>query len=277
MVSIALAAMYLAASIPLARAETRWHYNRSHSVRDLAWGAVRARELHPHEAIVISGVSNEVFWATFPDRAFRTVGVDDVFLAPSADQQRRIDEHPELEDITEFFLPPAILLRALERGQAVVYDASGGRLRNITTQYGLILESSSVDEPRFLDVGNPLFSKQLGAGWYPAGGAIRWMGLRAEVRMGGPAGGGQSLHLVGHAPPELFQNGTARLSIDINSKELANFQLGPENTDFELTARLPDELEGARQISLVLRVSRTWSPPGDNRAISLAFGKIFIH
>jgi hypothetical protein len=272
-----LAAMYIAASIPVARAETRWHYNRSHAVRDLALGVARARELHARETIVISGVSSETFWATFPDHAFRTVGVDNVFLAPGTDQHGEVDEHPELGDITEFFLPPAILLRALERGEAVVYDASGGRLRNITTPYGRVLEGLKLDAPRFLDVGNPLFSKQLGPGWYAPDGAIRWMGLRAEVHLGGPRSGGQSLHLVGHAPQELFQNGTVRLVVHVNSHELANFQLGLENMDFELTAPLPGDLAGSQEISFVLDVSRTWSPPGDGRAISLAFGKIFIH
>jgi hypothetical protein len=275
--SVGLAAMYLASSIPVARAETRWHYNRSHAVRDLALGAARARELHPSEALVISGVSSETFWATFPDHAFRTVGVENIFVAPGAEQQQLIDEHPEIEDITEFFQPSAILLRALERGQAIVYDVSGGRLRNITTVYGLILEASRVEEPRFLDVGNPLFSKQLGTGWYSPDGTIRWMGSRAEVRLGGPTAAGQSLHLIGHAPEELFQNGTVRLRIDINSRELANFQIGRENMDFELAVPLPYDLKGSRQISLVLDVSRTWSAAGDGRSISLAFGKIFIH
>ena len=87
-VSVGLAAMYLAASIPVARAETRWHYNRSHAVRDLTLGVARARELHPSEALVISGVSSETFWATFPDHAFRTVGVENIFVAPGADQQQ---------------------------------------------------------------------------------------------------------------------------------------------------------------------------------------------
>jgi hypothetical protein len=205
------------------------------------------------------------------------VGVENIFVAPGAYQQQRIEEHPEIQDITEFFLPSAVLLRALERGQAVVYDASGGRLRNITTAYEFILESSPVEEPRFLDVGNPLFSKQLGTGWYPPDGTIRWMGARAEVRLGGPPAAGQSLHLLGHAPQELFQNGTVRLTVHANSRELANFQLGPENVDFELAAPIPGDLKGTSQISLVLDVSRTWSAPADSRAISLAFGKIFIH
>jgi hypothetical protein len=274
--SFGLAAIYLAAAIPLARAEVRWHYDRSHAVRDLTLGAQRAREIHPRQALVISGVSNDVFWATFPDGAFRTVGVENIYVSPVAYQRQRIEEHPEIQDITEFFLPSAILLRALDRGDAVVYDASGGRLRNITTQYSFVLEASKVEEPRFLDVGNPLFSKQLGTGWYSPDGTIRWMGPRAEVRLGGPVAAGQSLHLLGHAPQELFQNGTVRLTVDINSRELANFQLGPDNVDFELAMPLPNDLKGTGAISLVLGVSRTWSAQGDGRTISLAFGKIFI-
>jgi len=275
-ISFGLAAIYLAAAIPLARAETRWHYDRSHAVRDLMLGAQRAREIHPRQAIVVSGVSNDVFWATFPDGAFRTVGVENIYVSPVAYQRQRIEEHPEIQDITEFFLPSAILLRALDRGDAVVYDAAGGRLRNITTQYSFVLGASKVEEPRFLDVGNPLFSKQLGTGWYPPDGTIRWMGPRAEVRLGGPVATGQSLHLLGHAPQELFQNGTVRLTVDINSRELANFQLGPDNVDFELAVPLPSDLKGTGAISLVLAVSRTWSAQGDGRMISLAFGKIFI-
>jgi hypothetical protein len=116
----------------------------------------------------------------------------------------------------------------------------------------------------------------LGTGWYSPDGTIRWMGPRAEVRLGGPVAAGQSLHILGHAPQELFQNGTVRLTVDINSRELANFQLGPDNVDFELAVPLPNDLKGTGAISLVLGVSRTWSAQGDGRTISLAFGKIFI-
>ncbi len=275
LISAVLVAVYLTASIPLSRAETRWHYNRSHAVRDLVRGVERARQLHPAEAILVTGVSSEVFWASFPDHAFRSIGIENVFIAPSTGSQQ-IDEHPELGDIAEFFLPGAIALRALERGEAVVYDASGGPLRNITTMYGKMLESANVTEPRFVDAGNPLFRNQLGPGWYSTDGFIRWMGLRAAVRLGGPSGQGQSVHLVGHAPQELFQNGTLRLSIHIDDQETANFRLGPDNVDFDLAAPLPSSLRGRNLISLVLEVDHTYTPPADGRPLSLAFGKIFI-
>ena len=64
--------------------------------------------------------------------AFRTVGVYDVYLTPDTQIKRRADYGHRID---KYFLPASETLVALERQRALVYDASGPRLVDITAQY----------------------------------------------------------------------------------------------------------------------------------------------
>ena len=75
-----------------------------------------------------------------------------VYLA--AGSQQRIAAHPEAGDSGSFVLPVNGAAQALQRGELVVYDASGPRLRNITALYAAIPRETKL--PERLDAAVPL-------------------------------------------------------------------------------------------------------------------------
>ena len=161
-----IAGTYLASGVALAHTATVWQYERSVQVRNLVWGVENARQRHPKSIILLKDVDSLVFWSSLADSVFRVIGIKDVYLTP--DSLQRIDPHPELADLNEFALPAALTAKVLQNGTAVVYDASGGPLRNITSVYEhTFLASYTPQLTRRVEPGNPLFDHQLGEGWYP--------------------------------------------------------------------------------------------------------------
>ena len=85
-----------------------------------------------------------VFYLSMAHDAFRAVGVYDVYLTPDNQISRRADyAHP----IDKYFLPASETLVALQRERALVYDASGPRLVDVTPQYSKLSPSKLKGAP----------------------------------------------------------------------------------------------------------------------------------
>ncbi len=101
--ALALAGIYFASSLPAARALTTWRYHLGERVESLVAGLVRARELYPDKAILLSDLPSDVFWGALVDKAHWTAGVQNVYLVPGSESA--IQAHPELASVSDYVLP----------------------------------------------------------------------------------------------------------------------------------------------------------------------------
>lgn len=273
--ALILAGVYLASTLPQARAWTKWRYERSREVRKLALGVARAHQLYPAKTILLVGVSDDLFWSGVFDNPFRLFGADEVYLAPGSEST--IQARPEFGEVSDYVLPANTALKALERDQIVVYQVGGERLRNVTGLYGRIAGSLwGAEEPRRVFVGNRLFAAQLGPEWSDIEGGNRWMSMQASLRMGGPFRPGQRLYLSGYCPAGLLKGGPARLTVAVDGQSLPPAFLRHGDVRFELDFPLPDALVGTAQVTVSVELDRTFTPPGETRRLGLVFGSFQI-
>jgi hypothetical protein len=273
LLAFVLAAVYLGVSLPVARTTLRWHFERGRMARTLVYGLARARQLHPGKTILLTGVTTDLFWTAVFDKPYRLLGLTHVYLAPGAEDN--IEDHPELGDLQEFILPPSVALHALEQKQAVVYDAAGDRLRNVTGPYYALARNrwSRSELPRRIDAGNPLFASFLGPEWYPIEAGYRWMPRQATLRLGGP---GRTLRLAGFCPKEQVRSGPVHLLVRVDGHAFAPVALYRGNAPFEVAFPLPDTLAQTGELRIVLEVDRTFARPEDGRPLGLVFGSIGV-
>ena len=102
------------------------------AVKQLLSDTSRVRAENPRKTILLTNVPEMVFILSMAHDALRAVGVYEVYLTPDHQTSRWAHyAHP----MDKYFLPASETLVALERQTAVVYDASGPRLVDITAQY----------------------------------------------------------------------------------------------------------------------------------------------
>jgi len=275
--AILLAAVYLASSLPVARSVTRWNYRFSRTSRSLVYGLMRARELHPGKLILLTGLSSDQFWGTIYHKAHWLVGVTDVYLAPGSDQG--IVQRPELGAVSEYVLPSAVAIRALEEDRAVVYSAADDeRLRNITL---IVRETARTrwGEPELpwrVDAGSPLFAEQLGPTWHDIEGAYRWMPKSATVLLRGPVAPGAKLFLSGFCAAEQVKAGPLRVTVAVDGTPAGRAELTKGGAAFDLAFPLPAASVGKPKMEVSIEVNRTFVVPSDGRELGLVFGTISV-
>lgn len=91
-VAALVAACYLLIAVPGAWGAVRFDYERTQEARALVFGVVRARELHPRQAILLTGVTDRLFWTAVWDGAFQAAGVSGIYLDQAS--QSRIAPRP---------------------------------------------------------------------------------------------------------------------------------------------------------------------------------------
>jgi hypothetical protein len=271
----ALAVLYAVLSVPHLLSAVERNYRLTLRVRDLVEGVASAHEQHPNQAILLEGVDNDLFWNALRDRPFRLIGFEQVYLAPGS--QRSIAADLGRGDLNEFLAPAGAVASAIARGQLVVYDARGPRLRNITSSYGAT-SGAAHDEalPRRVDATSPLDAAMLGPEWYPSDGSLRWMPRRATLRIGGPAAAGQKLYLRGICPEDQLRAGPLEVSVTVGlavgDARLPPAAIRAGQNSFELGYELPASLVGKRELAIAVEVSRVIRPASDPRELGLGFG-----
>jgi len=270
-----LAGVYLLSSLPQTRTSTRWRYERAREVRKLVLGVARAQRIHPGKPLLLTGVSDDLFWSGVLDDPFRLVGANEVYLAPFS--EAIIQPRPDFGEVSDYVLPAKIALRALDNDDIVVYQAGEARLRNVTALFQHIASRLwAPQEPRWIDLGNRLFAGQLGTGWGNIEGRHRWMAREATVSLGGPTRPGQTLYLSGHCPAGLLAQGPARLAVSADGQPLGSSELRLGDRRFELALALPDRLVGRTVMDVRLALDRTFTPPGETRHLGLVFGNLRV-
>jgi hypothetical protein len=270
--AILVATLYAFVTVPAAVAGTEWTYRLSERVRNLVAGAAGARSLHPGKTILLQGVDTELFWNAVAFRPFRLAGVEQIYLAP--DSGRSIEARPEIGDPADFALPAAVTVKALQRDEVVVYDASGPKLRNITTAYAA--HPPKWEPPLRVDAGSKLSDYLLDSGWYKSDGDHRWMAKKATLHMGGPAARGAAFHLSGDSPVESLKDGPVTVTVDVDGKPLPPAKILPGQENFQLEFPLPPGVVGKPDIEIGISVDRTFRPASDPRDLGLAFGLLEI-
>jgi hypothetical protein len=265
-----LALAFFSISVPGAWAMARWEHARTQDVRALVFGVVRARKLHPQQVILLSRVSDRLFWATVWDGAFQAAGVSGVYLDPLT--QSFIRQRPGQGNLSQFILPVELLPRALDREEVVVYEVGGLRLRNISRTYAARLQIPPDATARRVDVSNPLAAYLLGPSWHPLSDNHRWMPERATVRLGGPRSASEKLHVSGFCPAVLLEQGPLEMRVSVEGTPLSTVRLSRGDAHFRLDFDLPRELVGRPVVEVEIRVNRTVRHPAWKGGLGLVFG-----
>ena len=266
--ALAIAAVYIAMTLPSTLATSRWSHDISIRVRALVEGVEAAYQLHPKQSIVLEGVDTDLFWNGVLDRPFRLFSLDNVYLAPGS--ERRIDAHPDLGDIDQYILPSGVLANALAHDEVAIYDVRGPRLRNITSSYAA--RPLDTRPPLHVDAASPLTQYLLGPEWYPSDGDHRWMPRRATLRIGAPNAPGRKLYLHGQCPDEQLRSGPLQVTVTVDGAALSPAAIAPGENAFELAFPLPPTVVGKPEMQVSIEVSRVFRPASDPRDLGLVFG-----
>ncbi|MDQ6699442.1 MAG: hypothetical protein M3Z36_04585 [Acidobacteriota bacterium] len=266
-----LACAYLLANVPAARAASKWISNLGRDVRTMVLGIRTAHELHPGKAILISGVDTGMFWAGISEHPFRAIGVPDVYLTPESEQ--KIGNVDKIED---YIYPAALTARGLARDEIEVYRIGHDRPRNITQEYektqGPRLDRSP---PRRVIVTQLHAQDQLGTGWYPIEGTLRWTSQRATLTLGGPTAPGQKLHVTAYCNSVQLKDGPLTMNLTIAGKPLPPAVIR-NCDDLEFQFPLPAELIGQPAVEIGIAADRPSHVPNDDREFGFAFGMFEI-
>ncbi len=127
-----LLAVFLNGSLRYSDSIVDYSYRTGLRCRNLVTGLRYARAWHPDKTILLTSIDDVFFYASIYHDLFKLSGVWDVYLAPDANS---VHQRPDRADIGRFLMPPDDALRATLRNDVVVYDASGVRLREITSRY----------------------------------------------------------------------------------------------------------------------------------------------
>jgi hypothetical protein len=239
-------AVYLETSLPAAWAITQWQHQRGTRVEDLILGVTEIHQAEPGKAILLAGIDTDLFWSGIADAPFRVMEIPHVYLVPGS--EALIQGPPDL--VARYVLPQGLALRALREGRAVVYQADGAILRNVTARYRALAGALwKADPPRFVNLGDTVYAEYLGPGWSAATDGYRWSGA-GTLHMGGPRGAADRLY-VG-----VFGDAGTRLSIRVNGTDLAPQLTGRSNGMSEFAAALPAALAGKDEIEVALSSGR---------------------
>lgn len=261
--AITLAAIYVALVLPRTVRASHWNYALAEKVHDLVAGVVRARQLHPGNAILLEGVDEDQFLNGVRDKVFSLIGANDVYLTPGS--EKHLKQNAEWGQVGDYVLDATAASQALRRNALQVYDVRGSALRNVTSQYRITLRSTGL--PLRVSASDPLAAYLLGPEWYVLDTDHRWMGKRATLRMGAPAEAGRKLYLDGYSAEAL---GEAEVTVSVNGIALSPATVRPGR--FEAAFVLPDAVVGKLEMHVSVEVNRTFRPPGDPRDLGLSFG-----
>ena len=270
-----IAIAYLVVMIVGSRTDLQWWISRSAQVRVMVLGVRAAHEAHPEKAIVLDGLTSALYEDGIAHSAFYPVGIDDVYLTPGSEARLR-SPSDDSGMLNRLVLDPAVMKRAVTHEDVVVYSVVGDHLRNITGDWDGYQGYPVVSqEPRRIEVGNPLFAYWLGPEWHDLEARIRWMPRRATVRLGGPRFEKDRLVLEGFCPGLQLNAGPLHLIVSADGIPLAGTQIAFPESNFRREFYLPPALTGRPAVEVAISVDRVIHDVG-GRELGLVFGTISI-
>ena len=265
--TLALAGVYVGVSIPVGLHVTASFHDRSLRIREIFHGVEALTRDHPDRTIFFKNVNIEIFNDLLLHRAFRLIGINDVYVL--ADNQAELIHSSPLP-AEAFFLDPASVRRELSQNNAAVYDLSSGTPIDVTRQYQSSLLSPSVE------MSDDSHASQLGPTWYSREGAYRWMPKQATVTLRGPAAPSGKLYVKGFCPGAAVRNGPVKLSIAADGEPLLSATIRQPDSGFELSFELPAGLTGKPAVVFQMELDKTFHAPGDARELGLIVSSLAI-
>ena len=268
----ALAAIFLILFAPAAYRSTKWWYTSTVEIRSLLDSVVRIRKAFPDKTILLAGMKADMFWNAVWDGGFPAMGVKEIYL----DEKSRmpIDQHPEIGDVSHYFLSRSAAAALMEKNEIVVFDNTDSGLRNITSTYREILWGTRQSGyPSSVDAGKPQSAEALTGIWNDEDRGARWMGKKAGVRLAGPQTAAAKLRISGFCPGT-WEARTVTVSLD--GKPLGIRRLDTCDSQFHLNFDLPPESLGKHDVLVEVEVDRLFHPQGDERQLGLPFGTFEI-
>ncbi len=272
--ALVLFAAYGVGQVPQSRQTVAWNREKSRAVRTLVRGVEAAHRLHPGDALLLSGVSNTLFWDGIFDNPFRLLGIDRVYLAPGA--ERAIDQHPEWGGINDWVIPPAAARELFENDRVEVYEPRQGTLVNVTAEWRPRAHLLGDQLAGFVDLGDPAFDRQLKHGWEDLFERSRWMGREAAVELSTSNATAGELVVTAWCPKDLASGPPVEVEAWAADVSLGRRTVPPREALFELVYPLPAAARGLPKVEVRLRTSRTFRPPEDGRDLSFVFGSIQV-
>jgi hypothetical protein len=265
---------YLGAMIPSSRFAEKWLLERSMAVRGLVLGVQAAEAAHPGKTIVLDGITTDLYNSAVRDSAFTYVGLKEAYLTPGT--RDTIQPASGDDRLDHVIMESGPLRNALAHGEVVVYSDVGDHLRNITGVWERSSASGLLQdqEPRRVEVGNPLLAYLLGPEWFSLDNGFRWMPARATVRLGGPRSAKDRLLLEGYCPRQL-KTGDVHLSVTVDGISLGNAQIIVPESSFHRLFDMPSALTGKATVTVAIAVDQVIHEPG-GRELGLTFGTIAI-
>jgi hypothetical protein len=215
--------LYAVTSVRASWTVTRWQHARGERVEDLVLGVEEIHQAAPAKIILLDGIDPDVFWSGIADLPFRAKSIPGVYLAPGSDGA---------EYRSKYVLPQAIAKKALAANGAVVYRFDGQMLHNVTAHAGALWTE---EEPRFVNIGDPVFGDYVGAGWREAADGRRRMDGAGTLHIAAPRSAAESLYMG------VFETRDFLPRVRVNGVEVP-VALGRRDIDLsEFRATLPPE------------------------------------
>lgn len=275
MVALLAAASYLAGSGYMGRFTAGYHAEQTRVAKPLFFGVQQAAKLHPGKILLLAGVSSEQFWSVMSDSAFRLLpGPPEVYLTPEAGAN--IDQHPEVNDIAPSVMPSAAARRALEAGDALVYQPQDGKLKNVTAFYRTLYPTIwPLEPPSRFDVGQKYLAGFIGPGWHNIEeNKLRWMSRRGELTMAAPAKNATRLEITcfrfGNDP----RPGSLQLTLTVNGQSLGSKEIPTGEAEHHLSYELRGRKFEDSETTVILEVAPVYTNKGDERELGLVLGNL---
>lgn len=250
---------------------SRLFYEHSTRVKHFVRSVAGAARQHPGDALLISGMKNDLFWRGYYDPVFRALELPHVYL--TSDTKANIERTRVSGELGQFFLADTVAASLLKQNKARAYELRpDGRLRDVTAVTRATLERSTNAGPAYLDVRSPVSSAHIGEGWWPAEPTHRWMSKRAAVELRGPLKAPGELVLRGFVTPGHLQSGPLRLTVTADGTRLPASVIDERNQQFELRLPLPQDVTGKPLMKVEVEVDRPLFIPSDGRNLGAAFG-----
>ena len=244
--AVLIVMLYAGTSVQASWTVTRWQHARAERVEDLVLGVVEIHQAAQGKIILLDGIDSDLFWSGVADLPFRAEAIPGVYLAPGS--EARIEAAPGL--LSKYVLPQAIARRALAANGAVIYRFDGQMLHDETAHAGALWTQ---DEPRFVNIGDPVFADYLGAGWRKAVGGCRRMDRTGTLRIAAPRGSAESLYIG------IFETRDFRPLVRLNGVEAPVALERRDNDLSEFRATLPPQALQWKRMEVSIE-SRLQSP-----------------
>jgi len=235
--------------------------------RTVVEGVACVQVEHPGRGIVLAGVDSRLFWECVREQPYKLLGIDSVYMTPETEGNIVLPS-PNYP-IGRFFLPAAVLTKAVVEGGVSVYDVQNQFLE-VSSAYRENAPDTGL--PLRVDVGNRFDSYLLGPEWYWIERDFRWMPGRATLRMAAPARPAESLFLRGYCPQEQVP---VAVTVSVNGIRLDPVVIGRDH-EFEIAYPLPSAIVGDPEMKVSVELNRTFIPSTGARQLGLALNELEV-